>query len=135
MWSIERIDQPEAKGKDSDTDPQKMTIKMICIQPTTAPLMVDEKDEDSSKEIKEQGYKLGAKGNQSETNFLENLKRLVSVENALEREYEEAIKRTPKTGMLEIEDILWKQIEIERNKVKVYETAYIQEKLFEVKSS
>ena len=62
MWSIERINQPEAEEKDSETDPQKMTIKMIRIKPTTAPMIVDEEDEDLSKEIKKQGYKLGAKG-------------------------------------------------------------------------
>ena len=70
---------------------------------------------------------MGAKGNQSETNFLQKLKTIVGQET-LEREYEEAIKKVPKTGMSEIEDILWKTIDVERSKVKLYETAYIQER-------
>ena len=36
--------------------------------------------------------------------------------------------------MSEIEDILWRQIDIERNKVKVYETAYIQEKYLRLRA-
>ena len=107
---------------------------MIRIKPTTGPMIVDEEDEDSSKEIKEQGFRLGAKGNQSETIFFEKLRKIVSVENALEKEYEEAMKRTPKTGMSEIEDILWKQIDIERNKVQVYEPAYMQEKFLRLRA-
>jgi len=59
---------------------------------------------------------LGAKGNQSETNFLQKLKTIVGQENILETEYEEAIKKAPKTGMSEIEDILWKTIDVEREK-------------------
>ena len=73
MWSVERIHLPEAEGKDSDTDPHKMTIKMIRIKPTTAPMMLEEEDEESSKEIKEKGYILGAEGNQSERNFLHTI--------------------------------------------------------------
>ena len=128
MWSIERIDQPETEEKSSDTDAQKTKIKMIRIKPTTGPMIVDEEDEDQPETSKEQGYRLGAKGNQSETNFLERLKKIVKTENALEREYEEVNKRIPNIGNSEIEDILWRQIDIEREKVKVYETAYIQEK-------
>ena len=114
MWSIERIDQPEAEGKDSNTDPQKMTVKMIRIKPTTAPMLDEEEEDDLTREIKEKGYILGTKGNQSETNFLQKLKTIVGQENTLERDYEEAIKKVPKTGMSEIEDILWKTIDVER---------------------
>ena len=106
MWSVERIDQPEVEPKDSDTDPQKIEVKMIRIKPTTAPMLVEEEDEDPTREIKEKGFILGSKGNQSETNFLQKLKTIVGQENALERDYEEAIKKAPKTGMSEIEDIL-----------------------------
>ena len=70
---------------------------------------------------------MGAKANQSETCFLQRLKTIVSKENTLEKEYEEAIKKVPKTGMSEIEDILWKTIDVEREKVKLYENAYINE--------
>ena len=70
MWSIERVEQPETEEKISDTGPQKSTIKVIRIKLTTGPMIVDEEDEDPSKEIEEQGYKLGAKGNQSERSFL-----------------------------------------------------------------
>ena len=97
--------------------------------------MLDEEEEDDpTREIKQKGYILGAKGNQSKTNFLQKLKTIVGQENTLEREYEEAIKKVPKTGMSEIEDILWKTIDVERSKVKLYETAYIQEKILRMRA-
>jgi hypothetical protein len=37
-------------------------------------------------------------------------------------------KRTSKEGISDIEGILWKQIDLEREKIKAYEAAYIQEK-------
>jgi hypothetical protein len=133
MWSIERIYQPEVEGKDSDTDPQRMKIKMIRIKPTTAPMMVEEEDEDPSKEIKEQGYIVGAKGNQSEINLLEHCRRIEIQENSLEEEYDDVNKRTP-SDQSKIEDILRRQIDIKIEKTKKYEIAHVQEKLLRRKA-
>jgi hypothetical protein len=134
MWSIERIEQPETEAKESETEPERVKVKMIRIKPISAPMLDEEEEDDPTREIKEKGYILGAKGNQSETNFLQKLKTIVSQENTLERDYEEAIKKVPKTGMSEIEDILWKTIDVEREKVKLYETAYIQEKMLRMRA-
>ena len=134
MWSIERIDQPEAEEKDSDTDPQKVKVKVIRIKPTTAPMMVEEEDEDLSEEIKEQGYILGAKGNQSEVNFLHTVLEIEKTGKALGREYDEVNKRTSKQGNSEIEGILRRQIDLDREKIKAYEKAYIQEKILRMRA-
>ena len=107
---------------------------MIQIKPTSAPMLDVEEKDDPTREIKEVGYILGAKANQSETCFLQKLKTVVSKENILEKEYEEAIKKVPKTGTSEIEDILWRTIDAEREKVKLYETAYIQEKILRMRA-
>ena len=91
-------------------------------------MLIDEEDEDKQEKIEEHGYRIGAKGNQSETNLLEHLRRIEIKENALEEEYDEVNKRTP-SDQSKIEDILWRQIDIEREKVKRYQMAHIQEKL------
>ena len=64
MWSIEKIDQSDSAEKDNDSDQQKMTINMIRIKPTTAPMLVDEEDEDPTQDVKEQGTRIqvGCKG-------------------------------------------------------------------------
>ena len=119
MWSIERIEQPETETKESENEPEKVEVKMIQIKPTSAPRLDVEEEDNPTREIKEVGYILGAKANQSETCFLQRPKTIVSKENTLEKEYEEAIKKVPKTGMSEIEDILWRTIDVEREKVKL----------------
>jgi hypothetical protein len=134
MWSIERIEQPENEVKESETEPERIKVKMIQVKPTSASKLDVEEEDDPTREIKEVGYILGAKANQSETCFLQRLKRIVSKETTLEKEYEEAIKKVPKTGMSEIEDILWRTIDTEREKVKLYETAYIQEKILRMRA-
>lgn len=69
MWSIERIDQPETEEKSSESDVPKTKVKMIRIKPSTAPMNVDEEGEEQKKKLEEQGYRIGARGNQSETDL------------------------------------------------------------------
>ena len=77
---------------------------------------------------------MGAKANQSEINFLHTILEIEKTGKALEREYEEVNKRTSKEGNSEIESILWRRIDIEREKVKAYEKAYNQEKYLRMKA-
>jgi hypothetical protein len=129
IWSIERIDQTEERSSDSDA--HKTKAKMIRIKPTIAPMNVDEEEENPNRQNHEEhGYRTGARGDQSEINLLEHLRMIENTENALEKEYEEGTKRIAKVGdSEEIEDILWRQIDIERERVRTYEIAYVQEKL------
>ena len=93
---------------------------MIRIKPSTAPMKVDEEGEDQHKKNQEHGYRIGARGNQSETDLLETLKKIEEKQTTLELAYERLAKQSPKPGDSEKEiDILWRQIEIEREKVKL----------------
>ena len=74
MWSVERINQTEVEEKSSESDVSKTKVKMIRIKPSTAPMNVDEEEETTDRvNLEEQGYRVGARGNQSEENLSETL--------------------------------------------------------------
>ena len=116
---------------------------MIRIRPTQAPTFADMEVEDPKETkgeagtFKEEGYKLGSSGNQSANELDEALTKIGEREIYLEREYEAAIKedkelQTKPVG--KIEDILWRQLDLEREKVNAYQMGYIREKLLRQKA-
>ena len=144
MWSIERVEEskPEEieiedpKSEETETDSeQKVKVKMIRIKPTQAPMEVEDPKEDKTEEetIKDKGYQLGSSANQCEFELNEVLTRIGELEVQLEIEYEAVIK-DDKRPEWKLEEILWKQIYLEREKVKAYEKGYIREKLLRMRA-
>ena len=90
--------------------------------------------QETEEDFKEQGYKIATRANQCVAGVNKILKKIEDQESVLEVEYDELINKQKSKLPINTEALLWRQIDLEREKVRAYEQGYIQEKLLRMKA-